>query len=61
MSVTPYYNKTTQEGLLRHFCTIAEAAGLPLIVYNVPSPDEVWISRWKLAGNYPGTSSDCRE
>lgn len=37
MSVTPYYNKTTQEGLLRHFCTIAEAAGLPLIVYNVPS------------------------
>lgn len=37
MSVTPYYNKTTQEGLVRHFTTIAEAAGLPLIVYNVPS------------------------
>lgn len=37
MSVTPYYNKTTQEGLLRHFYTIAESARLPLIVYNVPS------------------------
>ena len=37
MSVTPYYNKTTQEGLIRHFFTIAEAAGLPMIVYNVPS------------------------
>ncbi len=37
MSVTPYYNKTTQEGLIRHFFTIAEAANLPMIVYNVPS------------------------
>ncbi len=37
MSVTPYYNKTTQEGLVNHFFTIAEAAGLPMIVYNVPS------------------------
>lgn len=37
MSVTPYYNKTTQDGLVRHFLTIAEAAGLPMIVYNVPS------------------------
>ena len=37
MSVTPYYNKTTKDGLIRHFFAIAEAAGLPLIVYNVPS------------------------
>ena len=33
----PYYNKTTQAGLLRHFLTAADAAELPLILYNVPS------------------------
>jgi 4-hydroxy-tetrahydrodipicolinate synthase len=37
LSVVPYYNKPTQEGLYRHFRTIAEAVDLPLIVYNVPS------------------------
>lgn len=35
--VTPYYNKTSQEGLYRHFTTIIDAAGLPAILYNVPS------------------------
>jgi 4-hydroxy-tetrahydrodipicolinate synthase len=37
LQVTPYYNKPTQDGLFRHFKTIAEAAGLPMVVYNVPS------------------------
>jgi len=37
LSVVPYYNKPTQEGLYRHFSTIAEAIDLPLILYNVPS------------------------
>ena len=35
LSVVPYYNKPTQEGLYRHFAAIAEV-GLPVIVYNVP-------------------------
>jgi 4-hydroxy-tetrahydrodipicolinate synthase len=35
LSVTPYYNKPTQEGLYQHFRAIAESAGLPVIVYSV--------------------------
>jgi 4-hydroxy-tetrahydrodipicolinate synthase len=36
LSVVPYYNKPTQEGLYRHFKAIAETVDLPLIMYNVP-------------------------
>lgn len=35
--VTPYYNKTTQNGLIMHYTTIAKNTSLPIILYNVPS------------------------
>lgn len=36
LCVTPYYNKTTQKGLIAHYTAIADSIGIPLIIYNVP-------------------------
>jgi 4-hydroxy-tetrahydrodipicolinate synthase len=44
LSVCPYYNKPTQEGLVRHYMAIAEHSDLPLVVYNIPSRTGVKMS-----------------
>lgn len=56
LSVCPYYNKPQQEGLYRHFATIAEASPVPVILYNVPGRTGVNLlpeTIFRLAANYP--------
>jgi len=49
LSVTPYYNKPTQEGLFQHFRAIADSTPLPVIVYNVPGRTGVNVETATLA------------
>jgi 4-hydroxy-tetrahydrodipicolinate synthase len=49
LQVVPYYNKPTQEGLYRHFMTIAEQVDLPLVLYNIPGRCGVTLSARTIA------------
>ncbi len=54
--VVPYYNKPTQEGIYRHFETIAKEVDIPIIIYNIPSRTGVEISVdtiYRLVSKYP--------
>ena len=44
LSVAPYYNKPTQEGMYRHFAAIADAVDIPIVIYNIPGRSVVEIS-----------------
>lgn len=49
LSVNPYYNKPTQEGLYRHFMTLADRVDLPIVLYNVPGRTGVTMSAQTVA------------
>jgi len=47
--VSPYYNKPTQEGLYRHYSTVAESVGIPLVIYNIQARTAVNIENSTMA------------
>jgi 4-hydroxy-tetrahydrodipicolinate synthase len=49
LSVNPYYNKPSQEGLYRHFTTLAEKVDLPIVLYNIPGRTGVTMSAQTVA------------
>lgn len=52
LSVNPYYNKPSQEGLYRHFATLSEKVHLPIVLYNIPGRTSVTMSPGTIARLY---------
>lgn len=55
LMVTPYYNKTTQKGLIEHFTYVADRIRIPMILYNVPSRTGIGITAdtYKVLSDHP--------
>jgi 4-hydroxy-tetrahydrodipicolinate synthase len=55
LSVNPYYNKPSQEGLYRHFMTLADKVDLPIVLYNIPGRTGITMSAATVArlANHP--------
>lgn len=55
LMVTPYYNKTSQRGLVQHFTTVADRVDIPMIVYNIPSRTGIGLTAdtYKILSKHP--------